>query len=55
MGYTTEKPIIPTYTPVFLSKEESTKPDTYELNWYKYNEESSTPDTYELNWYTYKE
>ena len=35
-GFTTEKPIIPTYTPVFLSKEESPKPDTYELNWYIY-------------------
>lgn len=55
-GYTTEKPIIPTYTPVFLSKTESPKPDTYELNWYTYKEEvPPTPDTYELNWYTYKE
>ena len=56
-GYTTEKPIIPTYTPVFVSKEESPKPDTYELNWYTYKEEEvpPTPDTYELNWQTYKE
>lgn len=57
-GYTTEKPIIPTYTPVFLSKDEDPKPDTYELNWYTYEEkeqEPSTSDTYELNWYKYKE
>ena len=51
-GYTTEKPIIPEpepeYTPVFLSKDEDPKPDTYKLNWYTY-------DTYKLNWYTYEE
>ena len=56
-GYTTEAPIIPEpepeYTPVFLSKKEDPKPDTYELGWYTYKEEPSTPDTYELNWYTY--
>ena len=55
-GYTTEKPIIPTYTPVFLIKVEDPKPDTYELNWYKYvEEEPPTPDTYKLNWYKYEE
>ena len=54
-GYTTEKPIIPTYTPVFLIKDEDPKPDTYKLNWYTYEEDPSTPDTYELNWYTYEE
>ena len=58
-GYTTEAPIIPEpepdYTPVFLSKDEDPKPDTYELNWYTYKEEPSTPDTYKLNWYKYKE
>ena len=58
-GYTTEKPIIPEpepdYTPVFLSKNEDPKPDTYELNWYTYKEVPPTPDTYELNWYKYKE
>lgn len=53
-GYTTEKPIIPTYTPVFLIKDEDPKPDTYKLNWYKYVEEPPTPDTYELNWYKYE-
>ena len=51
-GYTTEKPIIPEpepdYTPVFLSKDEDPKPDTYKLNWYTY-------DTYKLKWYTYEE
>ena len=57
-GYTTEKPIIPEpepkYTPVFLSKEEDSTPDTYELNWYTYGEDPK-PDTYKLNWYTYGE
>ena len=51
-GYTTEKPIIPEpepkYTPVFLSKEEDSTPDTYELNWYTYGEDPK-PDTYKLN------
>ena len=44
------------YTPVFLRKQEDHNPDTYELNWYKYQgeEEPSTPDTYELNWYKYE-
>lgn len=54
-GFTTEKPIIPTYTPVFLKKDGDPKPDTYELNWYKYVEKPPTPDTYKLNWYTYEE
>lgn len=59
-GFTTEAPIIPEpeykYTPVFLIKDEDPKPDTYELNWYKYVEEEvpPTPDTYELNWYKYE-
>ena len=51
-GYTTEKPIIPEpepeYTPVFLSKDEDPKPDTYKLNWYTYGEDPK-PDTYKLN------
>lgn len=56
-GYTTEKPIMPTYTPVFLSKDDTTeKPiiPTYTPVFLR-KEESPKPDTYELNWYTYGE